>query len=147
MSGLKDIAVTVIGAPAVSGPSGNGTAILHEIADLLGRLVSDGSEGIIDLRAMPLTAGDYAQLEAALAVGAVRATIDAAGPSEVFETVHPGVWWIRHCNESGNTVAEFIEVTACPEILKSHVDDVREGRVRLQRTLDAAAGEADASRA
>jgi HupH hydrogenase expression protein, C-terminal conserved region len=145
MSGLKDIAVTVISAPAASGPSGNGTAILHEIADLLGRLVSDGSEGIIDLRAMPLTPGDYAQLEEALAAGAVRAEIDAAGPTEVFESVYQGVWWVRHCTESGDTVAEFIEVSACPGILKSHVDDVREGRVRLQRTLDSVVGAADAS--
>lgn len=145
VSGLKDIAVRVIGAPVAAepgGPSGNGTAILHEILDLLGRLASDGSCGIIDLRAMPLTPGDYAQLEEALAAGAVRVEIDAAGPTQVFETVYPGVWWTRHRNESGETVAEFIEITACPEILKSHVDDVREGRTRLQRTLDLAASDA-----
>jgi HupH hydrogenase expression protein, C-terminal conserved region len=150
VSGLKDIAVTVIGAPAevaASGRSGNGTAILHEISDLLGRLVSDGSQGVIDLRAMPLTPGDYAQLEEVLAAGAVRAAIDAAGPSEVFETAYPGVWWVRHRNESGETVAEFIEVTVCPEILKSHADDVREGRIRLRRTLDPAASDADAGHA
>jgi hydrogenase-1 operon protein HyaF len=139
MSGIKDIAVKVIGAPAAvaaGGPSGNGTAILHEIADLLGRLASDGSQGMIDLRAMPLTPGDYAQLEEALAAGAVRVQIDAAGPTEVFETLYAGVWWTKHRNETGETVAEFIEVTTCPEILKSHVDDVREGHVRLRRTLD-----------
>jgi hydrogenase-1 operon protein HyaF len=150
VSALKDIAVTVIGAPvdvAASGPSGNGTAILHEIEDLLGRLVSDGSQGIIDLRAMPLTPGDHAQLEEALAVGAVQVAIDAAGPTEVFETVYPGVWWIRHRNESGQTVAEFIEVTACPEILKSHADDVREGHIRLRRTLAPASFNADAGEA
>jgi HupH hydrogenase expression protein, C-terminal conserved region len=150
MSGLKDIAVTVIGAPAAvaaSGPSGNGTAILHEIADLLGRLVSDGSQAIIDLRAMPLTPGDYAQLEDLLAAGAVRVTIDAAGPTEVFETAYPGVWWIRHRNESGETVAEFIEVTVCPEIIKSHVDDAREGHIRLRRALDPAASDTDAGHA
>jgi hydrogenase-1 operon protein HyaF len=138
MNRLKDIAVTVIGAPAVAleDPSGNGKAILHEIADLLGRLVSEGRQGIIDLRAMPLTPGDYTELEEALAPGAVRVEIDAAGPTEVCETVYPGVWWTRHRNESGETVAEFIEVTTCPEILKSHVDDVREGHARLLRVLD-----------
>jgi len=142
MSGLKDIPVTVIGTPAdqaASGPSGNATAILHEVAGLLERLASDGTKGIIDLRALPLTSGDYAMLEEVLAPGSVTATIDAAGPTEIFETVYPGVWWTRHCNESGETVAEFIEITDCPEILASHPDDVREGWVQLQRLLDPAA--------
>jgi len=147
MSGLKDIPVTVIASPgdqAASGPSGNATAILHEIADLLGRLAADGSRGIIDLRAMPLTSGDRAQLEEVLAAGAVRVAIDAAGPTEVVETVYPGVWWTRHFNESGEAVAEFIEVTDCPEILKSHTDDVREGSIHLKRLLDPDAGDAGA---
>ena len=136
VSGLKDIAVRVMPAPAASGPSGNATAILHEVADLLRRLVADGSQGIIDLRAMPLTPGDHAQLEETLAPGAVRVAIDAAGPTEVFETAYPGVWWTRHRNETGETVAEFIEVTTCPEILKSHIDDVRDGHVRLLALLE-----------
>jgi len=142
MSGLKDIPVTVISPPAdqtADGPSGNATAILHEIADLLGRLAADGSRGIVDLRAMPLTSGDRALLEEALAPGAVTASIDAAGPTEIFETIYPGVWWTRHCNESGESVAEFIEITDCPEILASHPDDVREGWAQLQRLLDPAA--------
>ena len=148
MSGLKDIAVTVIGASADqpgSDPSGNATAILHEIADLLERLASDGSQGMIDLRAMPLTSGDRAQLEEVLAAGAVRVAIDAAGPTEVVETVYPGVWWTRHHNESGETVAEFIEVTVCPEILKSHIEDVREGWAQLRRVLAPDASGADES--
>jgi HupH hydrogenase expression protein, C-terminal conserved region len=145
VSGLKDIPITVIAAPGDppgSGPSGNATAILHEIADLLGRLASDGSRGIIDLHAMPLTSGDRAQLEEALAAGEVKVTIDAAGPTEICETVYPGVWWIRHRNETGESVAELIEVTACPEILTSHTDDVREGWARLRRLLDPAASSA-----
>jgi len=144
MSGLKDIPVMVIAPPAqdASGPSGNGTAILHEIADLLARLAAEGSEGSIDLRAIPLTPGDLAQLQETLAAGAVKVEIDAAGPTDVYETVFPGVWWVRHRNESGQTVAEFIEVTACPEILKSHTDDVREGWVRLRKLLEPAAADA-----
>lgn len=145
VSGLKDIPITVIAAPGdptESGPSGNATAILHEIADLLGRLASDGSCGIIDLHAMPLTPGDRVQLEEVLAAGEVKATIDAAGPTEICETVYPGVWWIRHRNETGESVAELIEVTACPEILTSHTDDVREGWAKLRRLLDPAVSSA-----
>jgi HupH hydrogenase expression protein, C-terminal conserved region len=145
MSGLKDIPITVIAAPGdppESGPSGNATAILHEIADLLGRLVSDGSSGMIDLHAMPLTSGDRSQLEEVLAAGEVKVTIDAAGPTEICETVYPGVWWVRHRNEGGESVAELIEVTTCPEILASHTDDVRKGWAALRRRLDPAVGRA-----
>lgn len=144
MSGLKDIPISVIAPPTepTNGSSGNGAAILHEIADLLARLATDGSEGSIDLRALPLTPGDLAQLEGTLAAGAVKVEIDAAGPTDVFETVFPGVWRVRHRNEAGQTVAEFIEITACPEILKSHADDVREGWVRLRRLLAPAAADA-----
>lgn len=149
VSGLKDIAITVVASPVppASARSGNATAILHEIADSLGRLVADGSQAIIDLRAMPLTPGDLAQLEETLAPGAAKAEIDAAGPTEVFETVYPGVWWVRHRNETGETVAEFIEITTCPEILKSHIDDVREGWARFQAVLDLARRDADAANA
>jgi HupH hydrogenase expression protein, C-terminal conserved region len=146
VSGLKDIPVAVIASPSdspASGPSGNATAILHEIADLLGRLVSDGSCGTIDLHAMPLTSGDRAQLEEVLAAGEVKVTIDAAGPTEICETVYPGVWWIRHRNEAGESVAELIEVTACPEILTSQTDDVREGWAALRRRLDTAVSSAN----
>lgn len=111
------------------------TAILHEVADLLAKLAADGSRGAIDLRAMPLTPSDRSRLEQVLAAGAVKVSVDAGGPSEIFETVYPGVWWTRHRNEAGDTVAEFIEVTDCPQFLRSQADDIREGCAGLHRLL------------
>lgn len=140
----KTIPIHVQAAPAAdqSAPSGNAQAILHEIVSLLEALTSRGTNGIIDLRAMPLTPGDYRVLEEVLAEGEVKATVDAAGPTEVRETLYPGVWWIRHRNEAGEVVGEFIEVTAFPEILKSPMDDVREGLADLATLLERAeAGE------
>lgn len=140
----RTIPIHVAGASAAdpSAPSGNAQAILHEIVGLLDALTSRGTDGIIDLRAMPLTPGDYRVLEEVLAEGELHATIDAAGPTEVRETIYPGVWWIRHRNETGEVVGEFIEVTAVPEILKSPMDDVREGLADLATLLEQAeAGE------
>ena len=101
-------------------------------------LTERGTSGIIDLRAMPITPGDYGVLEEVLAEGEVKATIDAAGLTEVRETLYPGVWWIRHRNEAGEVVGEFIEVTASPEILKSPMDDVQEGLADLAALLEQA---------
>jgi hydrogenase-1 operon protein HyaF len=136
----KTIPIHVAGKRAAdaSTPSGNAHAILHEIVGLLEALTGRGTGGIIDLRAMPLTPGDYGVLEEVLAEGEVKATIDAAGPTEVRETLYPGVWWIRHRNEAGEVVGEFIEVTAFPEILKSPMDDVREGLADLAALLEQA---------
>jgi HupH hydrogenase expression protein, C-terminal conserved region len=111
------------------------TAILHEIADLLGQLAAEGRGGAIDLRAMPLGPADRSRLEQVLAEGAVKASIDAGGPSEIFETIYPGVWWTRHRNEAGDVVAEYIEVTDCPQFLRSQADDIREGASGLRRLL------------
>ena len=112
------------------------TAILHEVADLLAKLAAEGSPGAIDLRAMPLGPADRARLEEVLAAGAVKVSVDAGGPSEIFETVYPGVWWTRHRNDAGETISEFIEVTDCPQFLKSQPDDIREGASGLRRMLE-----------
>jgi hydrogenase-1 operon protein HyaF len=111
-------------------------AILHEVADLLAKLAADGSAGAIDLRAMPLGPADRARLEEVLAQGAVKVSVDAGGPSEIFETVYPGVWWTRHFNDAGETVSEFIEVTDCPQFLKSQPEDIRAGASGLRSLLE-----------
>jgi hydrogenase-1 operon protein HyaF len=112
------------------------TAILHEVADLLGRLAAEGTGGAIDLRAMPLGPADRARLEEVLAEGAVKVSVNAGGPTEIFETVYPGVWWTRHRNDAGETISEFIEITDCPQFLKSQPEDIREGVSGLRRLLE-----------
>jgi hydrogenase-1 operon protein HyaF len=133
---LDDIAVRC--EPPVAATIGGVDAIVHEIAALLARLADSGSGGCIDLRSLPLAPADHECLESWLGDGAVRATLDALGPSEIRETGVPGVWWVTHRDSAGAITAELIEVACVPEILASHRDDVRTGLAQLRARLEAA---------
>jgi len=137
MSGLDKIGIKVVSEQDVA-QSGNAVAILHEISEMLDELVEEDESSAIDLQSLPLTPGDYELLREVLAEGEVVATIDAIGPTEVRETVYPGVWWITHYNVEGDIVADVIEVGFVPEILKSHPDDVSDARDRLKAFLQEA---------
>ena len=116
--------------------TGYASAILHEIAEMLARLAAEGSGGVVDLRAMPLAPADRARLEEVLPPGVVKVSVEAGGASEIFETVHAGVWWIRHRNPAGETISEFIEVTDCPQFLRSQPGDIREAMSGLRRLIE-----------
>jgi hydrogenase-1 operon protein HyaF len=120
--------------------SGNAKALLREIHQLLAALAAGKAGGAIDLRALPLTQGDFDELRAVLGDGAVEARIQALGESIVRETRFPGIWWVTHCNEAGETVAELIEIAAVPLILCTPAEDVSDGLVRFERALDGATG-------
>ena len=68
---------------------------------MLEALAESGQAGSIDLRSLPLSDADRAQLEELLGRGEVQAKLDLAGASEVWETTYPGVWWIRHKGAGG----------------------------------------------
>jgi hydrogenase-1 operon protein HyaF len=130
MSTLDRIAVKVVAQADLR--TGNARALLVELAGLLDAWVSRGEPSSIDLRSLPLSAGDYAELHAALGSGAVSARVDALGTSEVCETRYPGVWWVTHRNEADETVAELIEVCEVPAILRTPVEDAAAGLARLR---------------
>jgi hydrogenase-1 operon protein HyaF len=136
MSGLDQIGVQVVTAPDV-GARSYVPALLREIEALLTELLSDGRNGRIDLRSLPLLPGDDARLAATLGDGEVDAEIQATGATRVRETGVAGVWWITHANADGETVAEFIEVTLVPEMLKTHPQDARAGLTQLRARLTA----------
>ena len=115
--------------------SGNAKALLAEMLRMLDRLLADGETGIIDLRAVPLTAEDRALLSETLGSGAVEARIDALGESQLVETRYPGIWWVTHKNEVGEIVAESIEVCCVPAILQTPVEDIADGIEALRRAL------------
>lgn len=131
MSALKGIGIKVVD------PIETGTvfALLHEIADLLDRLVSEDLSGAIDLRAMPLSPADREALRARLGRGEIHAIVDAMGESEIYETRFAGVWWTTHRSTDGNVVAERIEITLVPELLKTHPADAEVGAKRLRMAL------------
>lgn len=121
--------------------TGNAHAILREVEALLERLVAGGDAGAIDLRALPLAAGDLELLARELGEGEVSASIQANGLSVVRETAYAGVWWVTHRDDNDAVVAEFIEVCAIPEMLKSQQIDMSNALARMRR--QAARGAAD----
>ena len=130
---LKDIRILILDDEA--GSVGHIRALLAEVAARLEKLDDGGETGMIDLNSLPLAPGEYEQLRQTLGQGEVSARIEAIGASEIIETRYPGVWWVTHANAEGETVAEFIEVTLAPEILKTHVEDARTGLARLRERL------------
>lgn len=145
MTRLQDIGVSVV-ASDVGDAVANTQAILHEIAALLTTLTERGTPGSIDLRSLPLLPGEYEALTEILGSGEVRAEIEAAGPTEVRETAFHGVWWVTHRSHAGDVTAEFIEVTHCPEILRTHPDDARAAVAALRRRLAPASGSESVSK-
>ena len=115
---------------------------ISEIARALAALADHGIRDAIDLRSLPLTPADRAELEQALGRGAVSASLDVAGPSEIWETGYPGVWWVRHMATGGQVAAETIEITPLPSILTSPAEDIRAAAQRLAQEIAAKTKEA-----
>lgn len=136
MNRLEDIPVTVEGAAlGMAASHGNALPLLHEIAILLDDLAATGKSASIDLRSLPMLPDDYETLRAALGEGEVSATVNALGPTQVYETAVHGVWWITHRNAAGDVIAEFIEVTYSPGILTTHPADAHAAAEMLHSRL------------
>jgi hydrogenase-1 operon protein HyaF len=123
--------------PAPEEPAATAVAVplLHEIRHALARLAESGEPTALDLQSIPMGPGDDDRLFAALGEGEVKAEVHALGRSTVTETAYAGVWLVEHYNAHDQSVGRFIEVTTCPEILKSHPTDVGEGLARLEQHL------------
>ena len=93
---LEDI--SVLTAPSSDQLTGNATAVLHEVAEMLVALAERGESGIIDLGGMPLSGADKEWLTAWLGRGEIEMSLDLDGASEVRETAFHGVWWLVHRN-------------------------------------------------
>jgi len=115
--------------------TGMAWSVLAEVGRLLETLAASGQPGSIDLRSLPLTDADRAELETLLGQGEVRVELDLAGRSEVWETGYAGAWWIRHRGAGERLAAEEIAVCAVPEILKTHPADIETAARRLRRDL------------
>jgi hydrogenase-1 operon protein HyaF len=135
MSGLQDIGVRVEEVSDAE-PSAQVLAIASEIEQHLKTFISEGRTASIDLRSLPLAPGDYQALKALLGEGEVSARLDALGPSSIYETAVPGVWWLVHRNASDEVMADLIEITDCPDILKTQKEDLRDGPERLRARIE-----------
>jgi hydrogenase-1 operon protein HyaF len=116
--------------------TGMARSVLAEIVQRLEKLSESEQSSSIDLRGLPMTEADRAQLDDYLGRGEVHATLELSGRSEIWETRYPGVWWIRHHGIHDRIACEEIAVTPLPEILKSHPEDIRAAVDRLSAALD-----------
>jgi len=106
-------------------------ALLRELDDALQGLLDRGTHHLIDLSTMPMSAADRRALEQALGTGELTMELAALGRSQIRETSFPGVWWVRHQDPQGRTLAEHVEVAIVPEIAQAHASDIERGRRRL----------------
>lgn len=116
--------------------TGMARSLLREIAARLDTLARTGESHALDLRSLPMTPGDRDELEQALGRGEVSATLEAAGRSEVWETRHAGVWWLRHYGGDGRIATEVIEIATVPGILAAHPADMRAAAAALRDDFD-----------
>ena len=117
---LNDIPVNVLDRP-----TGMATALLTELKDHLHKLAEAGETNSIDLLSLPMTEADINELADHLGVGEVKATINSIGSSSIRETAYRGIWWITHYGDDGKVLSELIEITQVPEILVTHMDEIR----------------------
>ena len=134
------------GAPCLDErPTGMAYSVLAEIGRLLEELTESGARGAIDLRSLPLTEADRAQLTELLGPGEVTAELDVGGRSTVRETAFAGVWWIVHRGAGDKVASEEIAVCPVPSILVSHEADIAAAARRMRQTLEEAIpGQAEA---
>jgi hydrogenase-1 operon protein HyaF len=131
---LADIAVRVESVAPPGGLGGGVTAILAELATMLERVAETQVAMQIDLRSLPMSPQDRAELLRVLGNGEVSATIEADGPSTLRETQVAGLWWVEHRNRDGELLAELLEVSRVPEILASTLAEMAaSGRELRQR--------------
>jgi len=115
---------------------GNLRALLTEIAARLEKLAVNGETGMIDLNSLPFAPGEYEQLRQLLGQGEVTVRIESIGPSEIIETRYPGIWWVTHYNVEGDIVADMLEITDIPEIIKSQAADIDTGLELLRAQIN-----------
>jgi hydrogenase-1 operon protein HyaF len=119
-------------------------AVLHEISSHLQDLLNNEATALIDLMGF-LSAPEREALKTILGEGEVSASLDTLGQSLIHETLVPGVWWVKHLNSDNQPIAENIEITRIPEILRSDSADIRDGLDALNGQLDELAAELNAT--
>ena len=115
--------------------TGMADAVLHELLNHLRAFIDSNQSHVIDLSSLPMSETDKRDLEERLGQGEIRAVLSSMGDSKIFETNYSGIWWIKHYTTDEVLIAEFIEITAVPEILRSHDDDIRQSITELEKLI------------
>ncbi len=127
MNSLTNIGIQIVETAQAE----NARALLRELESALQRLLETGETTRIDLGTLPLTPADYELLEKVLGQGEVIASVDSLGVSEISDTSIPGIWRIEYYNDEEVLVAEFIEVTRCPELLQTPAEELKDSLLAL----------------
>jgi hydrogenase-1 operon protein HyaF len=138
MSTLSDIPIQVEQSPPPPRDFGNALPILGEIRHAVARLAETGEATRIDLAAIPFGPGDEDRLLELLGRGEVQATVDALGPTRIWETRFPGVWLVDYANADDQRLALQIEVDEVPQILRTQHADLSDSLSALDASLEAA---------
>jgi hydrogenase-1 operon protein HyaF len=124
-------------APGASGGLAGGlSAILAELLSSLERLAATRLPTAIDLRSLPLSPQERAELQRALGEGEVQATVDASGVSTLRETGISGIWWVEHRDARGELIAELLEVAEVPQILSTASDELAAAARALREQIN-----------
>ncbi|KEO50891.1 hydrogenase expression/formation C-terminal domain-containing protein [Thioclava pacifica] len=115
--------------------TGNVPLLLHEIRHALRKLAETGERTVIDLGGIPMFGTEIEEFDRMLGRGEVSATIEAGGPTEIWETEFPGVWRVIHRTAEGLTLARQIEIATVPDILAAQPSDIAAGLARLSTRL------------
>jgi hydrogenase-1 operon protein HyaF len=134
---FADIPIRVEPAAAEPAEFGNALPILNEIRHALHRLAEHAEPTRIDLAAIPFGPGDEERLMALLGRGEVEATINALGPTRLWETRFPGVWVVDYANADGQRLALQIEIDEVPQMLRTQPADIKDSLTSLDRELSA----------
>ena len=124
--------------------TGMADAVLREIAALLVRFAENGEPGAVDIKSLPLTPADLAELDERLGKGEAVVKLSTSGGSDIWETAYAGVWRVRDFDSAGRIVAEKIEITRVPEIVMAHAADIRAAATRMVDDLGEITGGGDA---
>jgi hydrogenase-1 operon protein HyaF len=143
MTHLSGIPVTTNGPGEDRLEPVNALPILHEVQHALTRLAQSGERTVIDLTSIPFSPVDEQHLFETLGRGEVEATVNALGPTRVWETTFSGVWLVDHRNTENGRLALQIEITDIPEILKAQPEDIADGLAAFRERIGA--GSEDAS--
>lgn len=141
MSRLTDIPIRIEAParrelpPEITGLGGGVGAILSELVRLLEGLANGGAPASIDLRSLPMSPEDRAQLQQVLGEGEVQASVNAQGLSRIRETQVAGVWWVEHFDRGEELLAESIEVAPVPAILACALDEIAAAASHLRARI------------
>lgn len=138
MAQFADIPIRIEQSDAQPQSFGNALPILNEIRHALARLAERGESTRIDLAAMPFGPGDEDRLMTLLGRGEVQASVDALGPTRIWETRFPGIWVLDYANVEGERIALQIEIDEVPQMLRTQSADITDSLTALDAELSSA---------